>query len=83
MAVNMYLIDTFTIYAASALAAIIVIRSIGGAVLPLAALPMYNTLGYGWGNSILGFIAAVMIPMPFLIIRYGERLRERFVIKNL
>lgn len=83
MAISMYLIDTYTIYSASALAAVTVIRSIGGAVLPLAALPMYNSLGFGWGNSVLGFIAVGMIPFSFLIIRHGERLREHFEIKNL
>lgn len=83
MAINLYLIDTYTIYAASALAAITVIRSIGGAVLPLGALPMYDTLGLGWGNSLLGFIAVALTPLPFFIIRYGEKLRERFQINDL
>lgn len=38
MALQMYLVDAFNIYAASALAAITVVRSIFGAVLPLAGL---------------------------------------------
>ncbi len=72
MALPVYLVDAFTIYAASALAANAVVRSIAGAVLPLAGLTMYKNLGIGWGNSVLGFIAAAMLPVPFLIIRYGE-----------
>ncbi|KAF5228001.1 hypothetical protein FAUST_11390 [Fusarium austroamericanum] len=83
MSLQMYLIDTFTIYAASALAANAVMRSIAGAVLPLAGLPMYNKLGMGWGNSLLGFIAAALIPAPWLFIKYGEHLRKKFEIKNL
>jgi len=79
----MYLIDAFTIYAASALAANTVVRSVAGAVLPLAGLSMYEALGLGWGNSLLGFIAAALIPVPILILRYGEWLRNRFEIKNL
>jgi hypothetical protein len=79
----MYVIDTYTIYAASALAAMSVIRSIGGSVLPLAALPMYNALGIGWGNSLLGFVAIALLPVPFFIIRYGEGLRVRFEIKDI
>lgn len=79
----MYLVDSFTIYAASALAANAVVRSIAGAVLPLAGLPMYDKLGLGWGNSLLGFIAMVMIPAPWLFMKYGEYLRKTFVIKNL
>ena len=83
IAISMYLIDAFTIYAASALAANTVVRSIAGAVLPLAGLSMYKSLGLGWGNSLLGFIAVGLIPVPILILRYGEWLRERFEIKNL
>lgn len=79
----MYLIDSFTIYAASALASNSLIRSIMGAVLPLAAFPMYDDLGLGWGNSLLGFIACLMIPAPWLVLKYGEYLRKRFEIKNL
>lgn len=60
----MYLVDAFTIYAASALASNAVLRSILGAVLPLAAPSMYDRLGLGWGNSLLGFIALVMVPAP-------------------
>jgi hypothetical protein len=83
MALNMALVDTFTIYAASALAANTVVRSVFGAVLPLCGLQMYAKLGLGWGNSLLGFIAVIMIPGAFLIIRYGEYLRTKFPVKNL
>ncbi|VUC23920.1 unnamed protein product [Clonostachys rosea] len=83
MCVTTYMIDTFTIYAASAVAANTVVRSIGGGLLPLVGLRMYEALGLGWGNSLLGFVAVTMIPIPFLIIRYGAWLRERFVIRDL
>jgi MFS family permease len=83
MSLQMYLIDTFNIYAASAIAANTVIRSIVGAVLPLAGLRMYASLGIGWGNSVLGFIAVPFVPAAFLIIKYGERIRKRFEIQDL
>ena len=83
MAINMYIVDAYLVYAASGLAAITVIRSVGGALLPLAGLRMYATLGLGWGNSILGFVAIALIPVPFLFLRYGERLRKKYQIKNL
>ncbi len=75
MGVSMYLMESYMRYAASALAANTVVRSIAGAVLPLCALEMYDALGLGWGNSLLGFIAVALIPVPFLIKRYGEKLR--------
>ncbi|KAH8899174.1 bicyclomycin resistance protein [Thozetella sp. PMI_491] len=83
MALSLALVDTFTIYAASALAANTVVRSIAGAVLPLCGLQMFQTLGMGWGNSLLAFIAVAMIPVAFLILRYGELLRTKFPVNNL
>ncbi|KAI1451833.1 bicyclomycin resistance protein [Annulohypoxylon moriforme] len=83
MSIQMYLVDTFTIYAASAIACNTVVRSLAGAVLPLAGLPMYSKLGIGWGNSLLGFIAVALFPVSILVLKYGEVLRNRFVIKNL
>ena len=83
MPIQTYLVDAFTIYAASALAANTVLRSLVGAVLPLAGQKMYATLGLGWGNSLLAFIALAMCPIPVIFYRYGEKIRTspRFQIK--
>lgn len=81
--IQTYLVDAFTIYAASALASNTIIRSVAGAVLPLAGLSLYDRLGYGWGNSLLAFIAILFLPVSFGILRYGELLRTRYPIKNL
>ncbi|KAK2756085.1 hypothetical protein FQN54_005492 [Arachnomyces sp. PD_36] len=78
-----YTIDTFQVYAASALAVNTVIRSVMGAVLPLAGDAMYDDLGPGWATSVLGFVALVLIPVPWWMMRYGERLREKFDFKRL
>jgi hypothetical protein len=63
---NMYLVDTFGKYSASALAASKVLQSVVGAFLPLAGKPLFNKLGLGWGNSILGFTALGFLPVPWL-----------------
>jgi multidrug resistance protein len=79
----LYIVDSFTVFAASALAANGLIRSIGGGLLPLAGLTLYSKLGVGWGNSVLGFIALTILPISLLLIRYGEHLRNRFPVKSL
>ncbi|PSR73276.1 hypothetical protein BD289DRAFT_487577, partial [Coniella lustricola] len=71
-----YLVDCYPMYAASALAANTELRSLVGALLPLAGTPMYNALGLGWGNSLLGFLCILMIPLPIVFNRYGQKLRE-------
>jgi len=80
MPITTYIVDGYTKYAASALAATTVLRSLFGALLPLAGPKMYDALGLGWGNSLLGFVALLFLPMPFLFQKYGERLRTRYAV---
>lgn len=75
--VRSYLVDAFGIYAASAVAGCAVFRNIGGTLVPLAGPPLYQRLGLGWGNSVLGFIALAFTPVPLLLMRYGQALRMR------
>jgi hypothetical protein len=81
MCSSTYLVDAYTIYSASAIAANTVLRSLFGALLPLAGSKMYATIGLGWGNSLLGFIALAMVPLPFLFYKYGEQIRNNKIFK--
>lgn len=72
-----YLIDAYTIFAASVLAANSVIRSIFGAVFPLFTTYMYEGLGIHWASSIPAFLAVACIPFPFLFYKYGAPIRKR------
>lgn len=72
-----YLIDAYHKYAASAMAAASTCRSVFGAVLPLAASPMFSSLGVDWGCSLLGFLSLLMSFIPFVFIRYGDYIRGR------
>ena len=75
MAGSTYLIDAYTVYAASVSAAATVFRSLFGALLPLAGNSMYNAMGVGWGTSLLSFIAVAFVPVPFIFWKFGERIR--------
>ncbi|KAH8600006.1 major facilitator superfamily domain-containing protein [Bisporella sp. PMI_857] len=81
MPVQTYVIDSFPEFAASGLAALTTSRSLFGAFLPLAGPKMYESLGLGWGNSILGFIAVALIPVPALLYKYGGKIRKEHPIK--
>ncbi|KAJ6160406.1 hypothetical protein N7470_003802 [Penicillium chermesinum] len=72
-----YLIDAYTIYAASVLAANAALRSMFGAAFPLFTTPMYNNLGIHWASSIPAFLALACVPMPFLFYRYGATIRKK------
>ncbi|KAK9311076.1 major facilitator superfamily domain-containing protein [Lipomyces starkeyi] len=73
-----YLVDAYTIYAASANSASTMVRSLGGAFLPLAGPKIYAALGHGWGNTLLAFIMLAIAPAPVLMYFKGESLRKRF-----
>ncbi|RKU46752.1 hypothetical protein DL546_004383 [Coniochaeta pulveracea] len=73
-----YLVDTYTLYAASAVGAGTVLRSLAGFGFPLFAPYMYDKLDYGWGNTVLAATSIVIgWPAPILLWLYGQRLRER------
>ena len=72
-----FLIDSYTIYAASVLAANSVLRSLFGAVFPLFTTYMFKNLGIHWAGSIPAFLALACVPFPFLFYKYGPAIRRR------
>ncbi|KIW35053.1 uncharacterized protein PV07_01779 [Cladophialophora immunda] len=79
-AVQNYYIDSFSTYAASAIAGGSVFRSLVGGVVPLFAPLLFEKLGYGWGISCFGFLAVLIAPSPLLFYYFGGRVREKFQI---
>lgn len=71
-----YLIDAYTIFAASVLAANSVLRSCFGAAFPLFTTYMYQDLGIHWASSIPAFLAVACVPFPFLFYKYGPKIRK-------
>ncbi|KAK2731292.1 MFS siderochrome iron transporter 1 [Onygenales sp. PD_40] len=72
-----YLIDSYTIYAASVLAANSVLRSLFGAAFPLFTRYMYQDLGIHWASTIPAFLALACVPFPFIFYKYGAQIRTR------
>lgn len=76
-----YYIDSFSKYAASAIAAGAVFRSILGGLLPLVTPALFEQVGYGWGISMFAFLNLALSPFPLLFYYYGERIRAKFEIQ--
>ncbi|KAJ5717601.1 hypothetical protein N7488_003247 [Penicillium malachiteum] len=72
-----YLIDSYTIYAASVLAANSIIRSCFGAGFPLFTTYMYNNLGIHWASCVPAFLSLACVPFPFIFYRYGPAIRRK------
>ncbi|KAJ7250067.1 MFS polyamine transporter [Mycena haematopus] len=76
--IQIYVVDAFTLYAASALAAVGCLRSIFGFAFPLFAEQMYKKLGYGKGDTILAVIGIIIgWPSPWYLWKYGQQLRMK------
>ena len=76
--IQTYLVDAYTRYAASAIAAATVLRSLFGFGFPLFAPYMYAKLGYGWGNMLLAFLAIGLGgPAVAMLWFLGEGMRAR------
>ncbi|KAI1299716.1 major facilitator superfamily domain-containing protein [Xylaria venustula] len=77
ISVQNYLVDAYTIYSASVLAANAMLRSIFGAAFPLFTNYMYHSLGIHWASSVPAFLALACVPFPFVFYRYGENIRRK------
>ncbi|KAJ5183128.1 MFS general substrate transporter [Penicillium capsulatum] len=75
-AIQAYLVDGFTMYTASVLAANSLIRSLAGGLIPLGGIGLYDRIGLGWGNTLLAFLSIVFGSSPVFFYKYGEKLRQ-------
>lgn len=75
--VQTYIIDTFGIYASSAVSAMLVPRNATAAFLPLAGPPIFGNLGYGWGGTLIALLVLAFAPMPLMLIRFSKKLRAK------
>ncbi|KZV78245.1 MFS general substrate transporter, partial [Exidia glandulosa HHB12029] len=72
-----YIMDTYTIYCASAIASTVVLRSVLAAIFPVIAPTMFHKLGDQWALSLFGFLALAGMPVPWLFYIFGPRIRAR------
>ncbi|GAB7355515.1 hypothetical protein MBLNU459_g6001t2 [Dothideomycetes sp. NU459] len=72
-----YVTDSYGEYAASAVAAVSLTRTLTAAVFPLFTYQMFSGLGSNWAGTILAGVATVFAFTPILFLRYGARLRQK------
>ncbi|TVY80531.1 Caffeine resistance protein, partial [Lachnellula suecica] len=77
MPVLSYLGMAYPYHAASVLAGNTLFRASCGIVFPLFARALFRNLGVGPANSLLGGLSILFIPVPFILLNYGERMRRR------
>ncbi|KAL1877317.1 hypothetical protein VTK73DRAFT_8770 [Phialemonium thermophilum] len=72
-----YLIDTYEVYAASALVSATFFRYMAAGVMVVVSIPMYDNLGVHWSLTLLGCLSLLMTPVPYIFYRYGHQIRKR------
>lgn len=77
LAIADYVLDAYSKYAGSAVAALVLGEDIFAAFLPLATQSMYKNLGFRWASSVLGFLAIAISCASLCLIVWGRQLRAR------
>ncbi|KAI9701485.1 MAG: hypothetical protein M1836_001541 [Candelina mexicana] len=72
-----YLVDAYLMFAASAIAANTFLRSLAGAGFPLFATYMFQGMGIQWASTLLGCVAALLVPIPIWFYRSGDKIRAK------
>jgi hypothetical protein len=74
----LYIVDTYmATNSASAMTANGLLRYIFGAVFPLFTVQMYSRLGFQWASSLLGFVTIALLPVPWVLLVFGDKTRGR------
>lgn len=71
-----YMVDVYTKYSASAIAANTLMRSVFGGVFPLFSYQMFNKMGIHWAASVLGFVGLALWPMSWVFYLTGAKIRR-------
>ncbi|OGM42746.1 MFS transporter [Aspergillus bombycis] len=80
----MYVIDSYDIYAASALGFMTVSRYCAAGGMTVVGIPFYRNLGVQYTLTILACISALMTPVPYVFWYWGSRIRgwSRFAVDS-
>ncbi|KAL8804991.1 MAG: hypothetical protein Q9200_005596 [Gallowayella weberi] len=76
-AVDMYITDSYTKFAGSAISAVALGENLFAAWLPLATRSMYTNLGFQWASSVLGFVALALTLAPIVLVWKGQKVRDK------
>lgn len=77
-----YIIDSYETFSSSALASITTARYVVSSGMIVATRPMYQGIGVHWSLTILASLATILIPVPWILLRYGHLVRKRSRFAN-
>ncbi|CAH2353576.1 polyamine transporter 1 [[Candida] railenensis] len=72
-----YIVDCYLMFAASALSGNTFLRSLFGGIFPLFSVQMFEAMHIRYAGTLLGCVALILVPVPFLFYYKGSSLRKR------
>ncbi|KAG1743107.1 hypothetical protein EDB19DRAFT_1700142 [Suillus lakei] len=73
----LYLADCYGPYASSAITGLGLCRNLAASAFPLFTTPMFARLTHRWGLTLFGCIKCSAVPIPWVLLCYGSRIRAR------
>lgn len=77
MAIADYVTDAYSKFAGSAISVVAFGENVFSGFLPLAAMSMYDNLGYQWASALLGFLSLLLALAPILLLFKGRSIRAK------
>lgn len=72
-----YIIDSYGDNASVALASVTMMRYVIAGGMVVAARPMYESIGVHWTMTLLGCVALILTPAPYVLYKFGGKLRKK------
>lgn len=72
-----YIIDSYGKKSSIALASVTMMRYLIAGGMVMAARPMYENIGVHWTMTLLGCVAVILTPAPYVLFKFGKKLREK------
>lgn len=70
-----YLADSYTVYAASAFAALAFVRAVVSGLMPLIAYAMYGKMSANLATTVIAVLSTLFGVAPYIMLRYSKKLR--------
>lgn len=71
-----YLTETYAENSASANSINTIVRSAFGCGFPMFGAQMYHNLNPRWASTVIAFISLVLVPIPFVLVKFGPTIRS-------
>ncbi|KAH8767432.1 major facilitator superfamily transporter [Diaporthe sp. PMI_573] len=73
----MYVIDSYEMFSASALTFTALVRYMAAGGMTVVGIPFYTNMGVHYTLTILACISCVLVPVPYVLYKWGHLLRKR------